>query len=180
MAIPVVIDACSSLNLFASGRPIEIAKAAEVQLLVLPEVRGEAQHLFGIQDGDGNRPLEPVDWEGLIASGAASTVSLPEAAFPTFIELAEQLTDIDARCVALAVHLGAGLLSDDGKVRRVFAASSKSGLRSTVSVVRSAVTALSLDKRAVQSMFNRIRERARFEVPRRDPDFDWYRTQMAG
>lgn len=178
-ATPVVIDACSSLNLFASGRLVEIAKAAELELLVLPEVRLEARHVFGLADEEGNRPHHPVDWDGLLSSGVGSLAQLPEAALPALIDFAAQLTDVDARCVTLAVHLGVGLVSDDGKVRRIFSASSKSALRSTVSVIRSAAKALPLDRSEVQAIFRRIREHARFEVPRRDPDYAWYQEQMA-
>lgn len=177
-AMPVVIDACSSLNLFASGRPVDIAKAANLQLLVLPEVEAEAKHLFGEPDDEGVRPLEPIDWKALLVSGVATSKVFPEEALPELISLASQLTDVDAKCVALANHLKIGLLSDDGKVRKVFVASGGVGLRSTVSTIREAAAAYPFGKALVREIFSRIRERARFEPPRRDPDHPWYTDQM--
>lgn len=177
-ARPIVIDACSSLNLFASGRPVDIARAANLQLLVLPEVEAEARHLFGEPDEDGGRPLEPIDWGSFLASGVATSQLLPEEALPSLIALASQLTDVDARCVALGNHLKVGLFSDDGKVRKVFSTSGGVGLRSTVSVIREAATVLTLDSASVRAIFGRIRARARFEPPRKDPDFAWYLDQM--
>ncbi len=177
-ATPVVIDACSSLNLFASGRPVDIAKAANLRLLVLPEVEAEAKHLLGEPDEDGARAEDPIDWKAFLAAGVAESTLLPDEALPELIALASRLTDVDARCVALANHLKIGLLSDDGKVRKVFSASGGVGLRSTVSTIREAATALPLDPATVRAMFDRIRERARFEPPRKDPDYAWYSAQM--
>ena len=177
--VPVVIDACSSLNLFASGRPIDIARAANLQLLVLPEVEAEAKHLFGEPDEDGVRPEDPIDWKAFLASGVATSTSFPAEALPTLITLASQLTDVDAKCVALASHLKLGLLSDDGKVRKVFTTSGGVGLRSTVSTIREAAAVIPLDKPTVRAIFARIRERARFEPSRRDPDHAWYLGQLS-
>lgn len=176
---PVVIDACSSLNLFATGRPVDIAKAANLQLLVLPEVQEEAKHLFGEPDDEGVRSEEPIDWRVLLASGVAKSQTLPDEALPDLIELATQLTDVDAKCVALAKHLKLDLLSDDGKVRKVFAALGGGGLRSTVSTLREAAAAIPLDKANVRLIFSRIRVRARFEPSRKDPDHSWYLGQIS-
>ena len=177
-ATPIVLDACSSLNLFASGIPLEIAKAANVQFLLLPEVQMEAKHLFGPPDKDGVRPLEPIDWPSFLKSGIAASTSFPEEALDALVSAARQLSDVDAKCVALANHLKVGLLSDDGKVRKVFTSSGGSGLLSTVSTIRVAAAKLPLDKSAVRSIFGRIRERARFEPSRKDPEYRWYVSQI--
>lgn len=172
--VPIVVDACSSLNLFATGRIVEIAEAANLHLLVLPEVEAEAQYLFGARDDEGIRSHETVDWKMLLGSGVAKSEVLSEDALPALISFASQLTDVDAKCVALAIHLNVGLLSDDGKVRRVFSSSGGIALQSTVSVVRTASEVMALDKPRVRAIFDRIRERARFEPPRKDPDYSWY------
>jgi hypothetical protein len=176
MASPTsfVIDACSSLNLFATDRPVDLAKAANIAFLVLPEVEAEAKYLFGSPDEKGVRPQESIDWPSLLASGVAVTHPFPDEALPALITFASQLTDVDAKCVALAIHRGVGLLSDDGKVRKVFQGASRAACRSTVSVIRAAATSRSLDKPAVRNLFERIRMRACFEPSKRDPDYAWY------
>ena len=172
--VPIVVDACSSLNLFGSGRPAEIVKGATLHLVLLPEIEAEAKHLHGEPDEDGVPTVEPVDWKALLSSGAATSQIFPDEALPALIALASKLTDVDAKCVALANHLKIGLLSDDGKVRRVFSASGGVGLRSTVSIIRVAATALPLDGNSIRKIFNRIRDRARFKPSRKDTDYDWY------
>lgn len=178
-AASVVVDACSSINLFATGRAVEIVRAAGLQLVVLPEVSGEAQYLLGDFDDDGERTHVPIDWAPLFTSGLASRQSFPDEAVPVLVEFAEHLTDNDARCAAMARHLGFGLLSDDGKVRRTFAAKCPTlMLLSIVSVVRLAGKQLGLKRPALGELFRQMRERARFEPSRKDPEFDWYRKQV--
>jgi hypothetical protein len=180
-AVPVVVDACSALNLFATGRAIEILRAADLQLIVLPEVAGETQYLLGDDDldDDGEPRHLPIDWSSVLSSGLASQRSLPDEALPGFVELAAHLTDNDARCAAMARHLGCALLSDDGKVRRTFTAKCPSlTLLSIVSVVRMAAEKLGLSRRELGQLFHHMRRRARFEPARRDPAFDWYLKQV--
>jgi len=79
----------------------------------------------------------------------------------------------------MARHLGCGLFSDDGKVRRTFVARCPElGLLSIVSVVQLAAGPLGLDGPAVRELFQCVREQARFEPSRRDPAFEWYRAQL--
>lgn len=179
-AAPVVVDACSSLNLFATGRRVDIARAANLQLLVLPEVQAEAKHLFGEPDEQGVRPEEPIDWGSLLSSDVARLQSFPDEAVTDLIGFATQLTDVDAQCVALAKHLKLGLISDDGKVRKVFSSAGGLGLRSTVSMIRQAAVVLKMDSVAVRVLFDQIRKKARFEPSRKDPDFAWYLQLMSG
>lgn len=179
-ATPIVVDACSSLNLFATGRLVDIARAANLQLLVLPDVRAEAKHLFGEPDDEGVRPEDPIDWGTLLSSDVAKSQTLPDEALTELIEFATQLTDVDAKCVALAKHLKLGLLSDDGKVRKVFSSSGGVGLRSTVSMIREAAVVLKLDRAAVRVLFDQVRKRARFEPSRKDPDYAWYLQMISG
>ena len=173
----IVIDACSSLNLFGSGRSAELVLAANLQLVVLPEVEAEAKHLHGLPDEDGVSSPEPVAWKALFSSGAATSEPFPDEALPAFIAFASKLTDVDAKCVALATHLKIGLLSDDGKVRKVFSASGGVGLRTTASIIRDAAAVLPLDRSSICEIFNRIRDRARFKPSPRQPDYDWYLKQ---
>lgn len=175
MVGPVVADACSALNLVASGLLGEILGVAGAQLLVLPEVMDEAGYVLGEMDEDGNRGREPIDWSAMLARGHFSARPFPDEALMAFVELSAELTDVDAKCVALARHLQVGLVSDDGKVRRVFSAGAGGlPLRSTVSLIRQAASLIPLDQARVRDVFARIRERARFEPPRKDPDYEWY------
>jgi len=177
---PVVVDACSALNLIASGFLGEIIEAAKIQLVALPEVIEEAKYLLGEMDEEGNRERTAIDWSALLAQGHFSSRMFPDEALSSFIDLAGELTDVDARCVALARHLRVGLVSDDGKVRRVFSVSSRGlPLKSTVSLIRQAANLLSLDRGNLRSIFARVRDRARFEPSRRDPDYAWYVEQVS-
>lgn len=176
---PFVVDACSALNLVASGLLGELPGAIGMQLLALPEVMDEARYVLGEMDEEGNRKREPIDWSGILAGGQFSMRTFPEEALESFVELSAELTDVDAKYVAFARHLRVGLVSDDGKVRRVFSADAGGlPLRSTVSLIRQAASLIPLDQVRVRDVFARIRERARFEPPRKDPDYEWYVRQV--
>ena len=150
-----------------------------MQLIALPEVMEEAGYVLGEMDEEGSRTRVPIDWSALLAKKQLSTHPFPDDALMAFIELSAHLTDVDAKCVALARHLRVGLVSDDGKVRRVFSAGADGlPLRSTVWVVRQAASLIPLDQAQVREVFERIRERARFESPRKDPDYEWYAQQV--
>src|SRR5690242_7893976 len=114
MARSLVIDACCTLNLLATRREVEIARACGLELLISDRAHGEAIFLHTPPDEDGVRTREPASTErlraqGLLRIGALDTGLLLEA----FIRCAAELRDADASCVALAGVLGVPLMTDD-------------------------------------------------------------------
>ncbi|HYO53267.1 hypothetical protein [Archangium sp.] len=174
----VVIDACSAINLLATGRALDFLHALDWTLLVLPEVRQEARRLRGPLDEEGQPTWVPADWSPLEQAGL---FTLPSSAFQgeAFVEAlvgaAAHLTDVDAAAVALAGTLGLPLLSDDGKVRRVFRTLYPAlELHATLGLIRQASNHLGLEPGSVKDVLRALRWKARFAPPKSDPDREWY------
>ncbi|HEX8440890.1 hypothetical protein [Archangium sp.] len=178
----VVIDACSAINLLATDRAVDFMRALDWTLLVLPEVRQEAQRLRGPLDDEGQPTWVPADWSPLEQAGLL-TVQPSELLGDEFVEAlvssAAHLTDVDAAAVALAGSLGLPLLSDDAKVRRVFRASYPAlELQATLALIRQASSQLGLDPIAVKDVLRALRWKAKFAPPKRDPDREWYLSHL--
>jgi predicted nucleic acid-binding protein len=174
----VVIDACSALNLLATGRSVEFLDALNWSLLVLPEVQGEAQRLRGPLDEEGQPTWLPADWSPLERSARMSLhVADPsnEVFLNALIAASEFLTDVDATAVALAGSLGVPLLSDDNKVRRIFQQLHPAlELRATLSLIHEASTRLGLSPEALRDVLAALHWKARFAPPRQDPLREWF------
>src|ERR1051325_7086815 len=116
----VVVDACCTLNLLATGRELELLGACDVELIISPHAHSEALLLHTPPDADGVRSKQPASTERLRAAGRLRIQPLDtEALIAAFIPCAAQLRDEDASCVALAGVLGMPLMTDDGKERRI-------------------------------------------------------------
>jgi hypothetical protein len=175
----VVTDACSLLNLIGTGQCAEIANAVAFRLLVVDRAAEEAQYLVGPPDGDGNPSRRPIDLNALIESNVLRLVAAGEVEAAHLVEAAARLTDVDALGVALAKQLGLPLLSDDGKVRKVFAAlCPEQELYSSLQVIKRATKALHYKEPAIRELLQAMRYAANFEPPRLDPERDWFRSYL--
>ena len=175
---PIVIDACSALNLLATERAVNILQAMDWMLLVLPEVKQEAQYHQGPPDEEGRPTRIAVEWSALERAARAAEKSSDSAGdvfLDEFIKTAAQLTDVDAAAAALAGALKLPLLSDDGKVRRVFGQLYPAlELHSTLGLIRQASLRLGFDEKTLRDVLRTLRAKARFAPPKRDPERDWY------
>jgi hypothetical protein len=175
----VVTDACSLLNLIGTGQCAEIANAVAFRLLVVDRTAEEARYLVGRLDGDGNPSRKPIDLNPLIESSVLQLVAAKEVEAAHLVEAAARLTDVDALGVALAKQIGRPLLSDDGKVRKVFAAlCPEQELYSSLQIIKRATKTLHYKEPAIRQILRAMRYAANFEPPRLDPDRDWFRHYL--
>jgi hypothetical protein len=178
-ASPVVIDACSALNLLATGQAETLLSVLDWKLIVLTEVRQEAGRLRGPPDEEGRPTWVPTNWSALESAGLMEIQPLGEESLEAFVAAAAHLTDVDAAVVALAGTLNHPLLSDDGKVRRTFTNSYPHlPLHSTLALIREASQRLRMERRSLEDLLRALRLRANFAPPRADPDRDWYREHL--
>lgn len=177
----VVADASALINLFASGREEDLLRGAGRRLLLADVTADEACFTLGPPDADGNDTRVPIDLAGLERAGLATVRPLPAESSRHLVAAAEQLSDRDARPVALAVGLGVALWSDDAKqVRVARSLLPEIEIVSTLSIVKLAVDSLSLTRAEISTMAEQIRTRGRFLPPRRDPNADWFRQALEG
>jgi hypothetical protein len=175
----VVTDACSLLNLIGTGQCAEIANAVAFRLLVADRVAEEVQYLVGPLDSHGKASRSRIDLNTLIESKVLQLVAAKEVEVAHLVEAAARLTDVDALGVALAKQLGRPLLSDDGKVRKVFAAlCPEQELYSSLQVIKRATRALHYKDPQIRKLLRTMRTAANFEPPRLDPERDWFRRYL--
>jgi len=176
----VVIDACSSLNLLGTGRAVDLLRAMNWQLLVLPEVRQEARQLRGPLDEEGQPTWMAADWDSLEKAGLVLVQPLGHECVDALVAAAAHLTDVDAATVALAGTRGLSLLTDDAKVRKSFRSQYPHlELRASLALIRQATNHLGLPAEHVKDILQSLRWKARFAPPRHDPDRDWYLKHLS-
>jgi hypothetical protein len=172
----VVIDACCTLNLLATGRELELVRACDLELILSEQAHGEALFLHTPPDADGVRSKQPASTERLRAVGRLQIRSLDaEPLIAAFVTCAAQLRDEDASCVALAGVLGLPLMTDDGKERRI-ARDQFPGIElvSTLAMLDEAIRALAMAEDEQLGLVADLRWRGNFAPPRRDPLSPWY------
>jgi hypothetical protein len=175
----VVIDACSTLNLLATGHAVDIVRAVGFKLLIPDGAAEEVRYLVGPRDAEGSCPEIPADLSPLSDQGMLRIIPSRELSTDALIEIAAQLTDVDALGVVLARQLGRPLMSDDGKVRRVFREFFPGGeLHSTLQIVRRATTLLRYSDSAVREILRTMRHAGNFEPPRLDPEREWFKRYL--
>ena len=175
----LVIDACSAINLLATGREVELLRAVDFRGIITPEARAEVVFLAGPLGDDGAKTKILIDMTPLDHAGLIETLPLDGSCIDEFIRCAVRLRDVDAGCLALAASLGLPLLTDDGKARRVFKELYPDGRTlSTLQLVRQAAATLSLDEDTISRLLHNMHERGNFSPPRSDPESDWYRSYI--
>ncbi|HLZ09063.1 MAG TPA: PIN domain-containing protein, partial [Chloroflexota bacterium] len=169
----LVLDACSLLNLVASRRFTDIARAISVQLLTTPIVAAEVLY---VRKGGGSGELENVDLRSLQVAGHLSVVALEtpnEQA--TFVSLAVELDDGEAEASALAIHRGGALVTDDRAARRVLRQRDPEfPLMTTSEVIKEWSDQVVLNARDLARVLIDVEERARFRPHRGDPLLAWW------
>jgi predicted nucleic acid-binding protein len=172
----VVIDACCTLNLLATGRELDIVQALRLRLLETQQVSREPLSLSTAPDEDGARRKEPTSTAALRAAGFLETCALDtEALIDAFVACAERIKDTDASCIALAGVLKIPLVTDDRKERKVANDIFPSiELVSTLDLVHDAASSLRWNARELVKVASNLRWRGNFAPPKRDPRGEWY------
>jgi hypothetical protein len=116
MAETVILDACCTLNLVATGRTGEILSQLPHRFCLGPRGRGEALYL-AVPEAEEREAidLQPFFDAGLLTEEAI--VGPAEEAL--FVEFGAHVADGEAEAAALAVNRGYILATDDRKARRI-------------------------------------------------------------
>ena len=172
----LVIDACCTLNLLATRKEIEIAKALHLRLLDTPQVSGEPLALWTPPDADGQRTKEPTSTAPLRLARRLETRPLEgDALLDAFVAAAARIKDADASCIALAGVLKLPLLTDNRKERRIARELFPTiEIVSTLDVIADAERALCWSAEDLMRVANDLRWRGNFAPLRTDPRGNWY------
>jgi predicted nucleic acid-binding protein len=168
----LILDACCTLNLSATGRAAEIFQQLPCRSVVGARARGEAQWL-AVPDSE---EREPVDLGPLIASGGLTEVQLqgPDEE-RLFVEFGASLADGEAEAAAIAVNRGFILATDDRKARRIVSERyADVRLTGTLELLHEwQSTAGPMDAEVAEAL-RRIAERATYRPRRVHPLYDWW------
>lgn len=172
----VVIDACCTLNLLATGREVAIVGGLDLRMFDTPQVGGEAMYLWTPPDSDGERTKESTSTVALREAGYLETHLIDtEALVDAFVAAAVRIKDADASCIALAGVLRLPLVTDDRKERRIARDMFPSiELISTLDLVHQASERLAWNRMELTEVARNLRWRGNFAVPKQDPLGDWY------
>jgi predicted nucleic acid-binding protein len=174
----VILDACCTLNLAATGQIAEILERLPYRFCIGRRARGEAQWLRI----PGEEEREQVDLEPLLQLSLLVIEELHDPAEEAlFVQFSEQLADGEAEAAALAIRRGYILATDDRKARRVVTAGGHPvQLISTLELVREWQDEAGVPEEDMANLLRRIAERARYRPRRNHPLWDWWSRLMAG
>ncbi len=171
----LLLDASCLLNLYATGRMIEIFAALPWQVAVVDYVlEHEALYVRAIGANDEQDETVPVDFSSLIDDGLLLVVRLenPEEE-ASFVGLAAVIDDGEAMTGAIALNRGYSVAIDDRKARRVLGERAP-GMRlvSTLELVQHWATVVTSQE--VILVLRAMQNGARYVPGQRDPLYDWW------
>ena len=180
----LLLDASCLLNLYATGRMIEITASLPWQLAVVDYVmEQEALYVRSTGTNEGQEETVPVDLSPLIDEGLLLVMRLEtpwEEA--SFVELAAALDDGEAITGAIALNRGHSVAIDDRKARRVLGEKAPgTNLVSTLEIMHQ--WGESLPVQEVSRALETMRHGARYVPGQRDPLYTWWqdmRDMMEG
>ena len=177
----LLLDASCLLNLYATGRMIEIVAALPWQVAVVDYVlEHEALYVRAIGANDEQDETVPVDFSPLIDDGLLLVVRLenPDEE-ASFVGLAAVIDDGEAMTGAIALNRGYSVAIDDRKARRVLGDKAP-GMRlvSTLELVQHWATAVTIEE--VTLVMQAMQHGAHYIPGQRDHLYDWWRAMMEG
>lgn len=171
----LVLDACVLINLCATGRLAEIATALGTHFVIPREVSAETFYLRSPEaDGEDGTPL---DLEALITENVLELADLVGDELVTFVLAADRLDDGEAAALALALHRGLALATDDRAALRLVAAQHQAlTVISTAQLMRRYCDQDELSAGSAGRVLTMIEQRARFIPPATDPEAPWWES----
>ena len=177
----LLLDASCLLNLYATGRIIEIAAVLPWQLAVTDYVmEHEALYVRTIGASGEQEETVPVDLSPLIDEGLLLVMWLETPSEQAgFVELAAVLDDGEAVTGAIAINRGHSVGIDDRKARRILGEKAP-GMRliSTLDLIR--WWAQSVTVQEVGPVLRAMEHGARYVPGQQDPLYAWWHDMMEG
>lgn len=167
-----VLDACCTLNLYATGEMAAILEALPHSFVIGTRCRAESQWVKTETPGE----REKVDLVPLLEAELLEEQSL-EGSRETalFVELSSYMEDGEAEAAALAIIRGYLLATDERKVCRVLASKYPAlRIQSTAELLHEWQIRCRLPDKACSDILKRVTLRATFSPPRSDKHRDWW------
>ena len=170
------LDACSLLNLYASGRLEQIATALGLQFSVLPVVYpNESQFVYTRKDSSRLGPVA-LDLSASLKTGIVRMGDdLSDAENALFLEFADAgIDDGEAMTAAAAILRGSGLVTDDRKARRVIAERApQTEIIGSIGLVRRWVESQNVNIAEAREVLINIEICGNYAIGKREPELAW-------
>lgn len=171
-----IADACSALNLAASGHIEGILQAPvnnrSLRYSLADLVIQEAAALRRGKDGLDANERDPIDWNTWIAANIISRESeTTSAELAEFVRLTAQIDDGEAMTLALAASRGYGVVTDDRKAQRILA---PLPCLDTPTLLKNWAEQTRCESAVLGLALRQIADRARFVPPRHHPLRSWW------
>lgn len=174
---PLLLDACILINLAATNRITDIARALSSTFVLLQQAAAEVGYLRDTSGGDVvPTPIDLTRYD----SQSMKIISLTPAEYPRYVELARIVDDGEAATIAVAAGRTMPLATDDRKARRLCAKLQLQEPLRTLSILHSYADAIHLPQPETRDLLTSIRDRASFQPPRSDPDRKWWEDIVTG
>lgn len=172
MAETVILDACCTLNLVATGCAREILRQLPHRFCLGPRGRGEALYL-AVPDAE---EREAIDLQPFFDAGLLTQEALAGSAEEAlFVEFGASVADGEAEAAALAVNRGYILATDDRKARRIVVERYASlRLTSTLELLREWQQTAEPPDAVLRDALKLISTRATYRPRRSHPLWDWW------
>jgi predicted nucleic acid-binding protein len=168
---PLLLDACSLINLVASGlQPAHIATAINREFIVTTIAAEESLYVAGRSNDD---PAEPVSVEALAAPGQLTITSLTPDELASFVALAKSVDDGEASTLAVALERGIEFATDD---RRAIRLAGELGVTvvTTPQLMRSWAERSGVTAADIRVTLTSVERRGNFSPRRGDPEREWW------
>lgn len=116
----LIWDACTLINLAATGRAEEVLRSMKCPCFVIQKVRED--EVITLRPMPGENPLVKrhlLDLSPLLVNDALLDVTLTDEEQEMFVDLAVRLDDGEAMTLAVACHRGLTMVTDERKVLRL-------------------------------------------------------------
>jgi hypothetical protein len=175
----VLVDACVVINLAASQIWDEVAEANGYRFVLTRKVTEESQFYYLVRPSGLDRV--EIDMQALEARGKIRVEDLLPEEIGTFVEYAQHLDDGEAETLAVSVHRGIELATDDlGAIKFVGEQQLPVKLVRTSSMVHAWASKVNPTQSLLTEVLRRISQGARFIPPRSAPHSDWWIRNMSG
>ena len=172
----MILDACSALNLYSTGRIREILKAQAFRFGVVDYVaRREALYVYSGTDNAGTRFHEHIDWSTLFTSGDLEELTLNESEAEMFVGLAAVVDDGEAMSCAVAICRRGSIATDDRKTRRIMAEYAPNvRVHTTSELIKAWSDAANVTGSELRQILLDVQDRGGFVPGRNDPLKTWW------
>ncbi len=167
------LDACSLINLYASGQIGDLAARQGQPFLLVPKVVAEATWIYS-REGNERGERVRIDLAPLIAQRSLQVVSLSPGMQAQYIRLAVELDDGEAMTIAASLATdNAGVITDDEAALKFLAKEADLRASTSLSLLREHLEQAPTD--VCLDVILNLQISARYVPGPRHPEVAWWR-----